>query len=232
LEKVVPAYPVGAKRALRDNGIWAATLKRDNVRLLTDGVQEVTATGVVDGLGTEHPVDVIIYGTGFYAQKFLTPMKVVGRGGVDLHEQWQDEPRAYLGITVPKFPNLFVMYGPNTNIVINGSIVYFSECESRYILGCLKLALEHGGHALEVREDVHDAFNERVDHQNRQMAWGRSDVNTWYKNANGHVTQNWPFTLLEYWERTKAPEPADFEFLGDPSLTRPRPSRTASSSVA
>ena len=84
----------------------------------------------------------IIYGTGFQASKFLTPMTVTGRDGVDLHEQWAGDARAYLGVTVPGFPNLFCLYGPNTNIVINGSIVYFSECGVRYILGCLELLLD------------------------------------------------------------------------------------------
>ena len=153
----------------------------------------------------------IIYGTGFHASKFLTPMTVTGRGGVDLHEQWDGDARAYLGVTIPGFPNLFCLYGPNTNIVINGSIVYFSECGVRYILGLLGMLLGSGHRAIEVRHDVHDAFNDEVDAENRRMAWGASDVNTWYKNASGHVTQNWPFTLLEYWRRTLRPDPADYE---------------------
>jgi 4-hydroxyacetophenone monooxygenase len=165
---------------------------------------------------------VIVYGTGFHASKFLTPMKVTGRGGVDLHEYWGDTARAYLGISVPHFPNLYLLYGPNTNIVINGSIIYFSECGVRYILDCLRLALQHGGHALEVRDDVHHAFKQRFDDQNRQMAWGISTVNSWYKNAAGNVTQNWPFTLLEYWERTRQADPADYQFIGDPALAAPR----------
>jgi 4-hydroxyacetophenone monooxygenase len=213
LEKVVPAYPPGAKRMIRDNGVWAATLKRDNVRLVTDPIAEITATGVVTGEGEEHAVDVIVYGTGFHASKFLTPMKVTGRGGVDLHEQWDGDARAYLGITVPGFPNLFCLYGPNTNIVINGSIVYFSECEVRYVLGCLKLLLAGGHRALDVRKDVHDEFNERVDAENRNMAWGWSQVNSWYKNDRGRVAQNWPFTLLEYWQRTLRPDPPDYELI-------------------
>ena len=92
-------------------------------------------------------------------------------------------------MTVPGFPNLFCLYGPNTNIVVNGSIVYFSECGARYILGCLKLILDGGHRAIDVRKDVHDEFNERVDTENRQMAWGWSDVNSWYKNEHGHVAE-------------------------------------------
>jgi 4-hydroxyacetophenone monooxygenase len=137
-------------------------------------------------------------------------MKVTGNGGIDLHEQWDGDARAYLGITVPEFPNLFLMYGPNTNIVINGSIIYFSECEARYIVECLRLLLAGGKRSLEVRADVHDEYNKTIDEENLSMAWGASSVNTWYKNARGRITQNWPFTLLEYWQRTRAPDASDY----------------------
>ena len=140
---------------------------------------------------------------------------MTGRGGVDLHEQWEGDARAYLGITVPGFPNLFCLYGPNTNIVINGSIIYFSECGVRYILGLHRACCSRSdARALEVRKDVHDEFNERVDAENSKMAWGWSDVNSWYKNEHGRVAQNWPFTLLEYWQRTLRPDPAEFDLLG------------------
>ena len=213
LAAVVPTYPVGAKRMLRDNGVWAGALTRDNVRLVTDSIREITPKGLVTVDGEQHAVDVIIYGTGFQASKFLTPMTVTGRRGIDLHEQWKGDARAYLGITVPGFPNLFCLYGPNTNIVINGSIIYFSECGVRYVLGCIGALLSGDHAALDVRADVFDEFNDHVDAGNAAMAWGCSDVNSWYKNEHGHVAQNWPFTLLEYWLRTLAPDPAEYEFL-------------------
>jgi 4-hydroxyacetophenone monooxygenase len=213
LDKVLPTYPPAAKRLLRDNGVWAATLQRDNVQLITDAIREITPSGVVTTDGVAHDVDVIIYGTGFQASKFLTPMQVTGRDGVDLHEHWKGDARAYLGVTIPGFPNLFCLYGPNTNIVINGSIIYFSECGVRYVLGCLRLLLDGAHAALDVRKDVHDEFNERVDAENALMAWGWSDVNSWYKNEHGHVAQNWPFTLLEYWQRTLAPDPGEYELI-------------------
>lgn len=137
-------------------------------------------------------------------------MKFKGKAGVDLHEQWNGDARAYLGITVPNFPNLFIMYGPNTNIVVNGSIVFFSECEVRYIMGCLKLLLENGKTAMECKQAVHDAYNEKIDRGNLEMAWGSPNVRSWYKNSKGRVTQNWPFTLLEFWSQTQAPNPADY----------------------
>ncbi|MDQ1467592.1 MAG: 4-hydroxyacetophenone monooxygenase [Actinomycetota bacterium] len=213
LAAVVPSYPPGAKRMLRDNGVWAGALTRDNVMLVTESIREITPTGLVTADGEEHAVDVIIYGTGFQASKFLTPMTVKGRGGVDLHEQWQGDARAYLGITIPGFPNLFCLYGPNTNIVINGSIIYFSECGVRYVLGCIGALLRNRHAALDVRDDVFEKFNHRVDEENAAMAWGCSDVNSWYKNEHGHIAQNWPFTLLEYWQRTLNPDPTDYEFL-------------------
>ena len=142
--------------------------------------------------GTVHEADVLLYGTGYEASKFLTPMTVKGRDGIDLHEQWQVDARAYLGVSIPGFPNFFCLYGPNTNIVINGSIIYFSECEVRYLTEAVRLLLETGRRSLSVRPDVHDAFGVAVDEANRQMAWGASDVNSWYKNATGRVAQNWP----------------------------------------
>jgi 4-hydroxyacetophenone monooxygenase len=210
LEAVVPTYPVGAKRIVRDNGVWPATLKRDNTRLVTTAIKRIVPNGVETVDGEVHEVDVLIYGTGFRASEFLTPMTVVGRDGRELHDRWEGDARAYLGVTVPGFPNLFCLYGPNTNIVVNGSIIYFSECGVRYILGLLGMLLRAGARSVDVRKDVHDEFNERVDEGNRSMAWGASEVNSWYKNAHGHVAQNWPFSLLEYWQRTLAPEPDEY----------------------
>jgi 4-hydroxyacetophenone monooxygenase len=212
LEACTPHYPPGAKRMIRDNSIWAATLKRDNVRLLDGGgIQRITPRGIISSDGEEHVVDVIVYGTGFTASKFLTPMKVTGRDGVDLHEHWAGDARAYLGVTIAGFPNLFCLYGPNTNIVVNGSIVYFSECGVRLITGLLGMILTGGHRAIDVRKDVHDTFNQQVDAENGRMAWGVSTVNSWYKNERGHVAQNWPFTLLEYWQRTANPSKDDYE---------------------
>jgi 4-hydroxyacetophenone monooxygenase len=213
LDKVTPRYPVAGKRMLRDDGRYLRALQRDNVRLITDPIVEINETGVVTASGEQVDVDVLIYGTGFQANRFLWPMKITGRGGVELHEHWDGDPRAYLGITIPGFPNLFCCYGPNTNIVVNGSIIFFSECEMRYVLGCIKLLLESGRAALDCREDVHDAYNREIDAGNAEMAWGAPNVSSWYKNAKGRVTQNWPFPLVEFWKQTRAPDPTDYEFL-------------------
>ncbi|MEZ5557918.1 MAG: NAD(P)/FAD-dependent oxidoreductase [Pseudomonadales bacterium] len=213
LEKCIPQYPPAGKRMLRDDGRYLRALKRDNVQLVTDPIREVTESGVVTATGEAYAADVLIYGTGFHADRFLWPMKITGTGGQDLQAQWHGDPRAYLGITVPGFPNLFCCYGPNTNIVVNGSIIFFSECEVRYILGCIELLLKSGKAALDCRREVHDAYNRMIDEGNAQMAWGSPHVTSWYKNERGRVTQNWPFTLREFWNRTRAPDPADYILL-------------------
>lgn len=213
LTKCTPAYPPGAKRALIDDGRYLRSLKRDNVSLLTDPIECINQRGVVTTSGDEHEFDVIVYATGFKASSFLFPMQFTGIGGKQLHSEWDDEPRAYKGITIPDFPNLFLCYGPNTNIVVNGSIIFFSECEVRYILGCLAMSMANDNAALNVRRSVHDDYNQWIDAGNLGMAWGQSGVNTWYKNASGHITQNWPFTLLEFWKQTRAPTADEYDLV-------------------
>jgi 4-hydroxyacetophenone monooxygenase len=209
-EAVLPPYPPFAKRVLRDDGAWAAALTHPNLRLVREPIVEVSEAGVVTADGDGHAVDVIVYATGFHASKFLTPMKVTGRGGLDLHQHWEGDARAYLGMTVPGFPNFFVLYGPNTNIVANGSIIFFSECEVHYVMGCLRLLLESEAGALDCRPEVYEEYARRIDDANRRMVWGYGEVRSWYRNEKGRVTQNWPFSMLEYWQLTRAPDPADY----------------------
>ncbi|MGH7899873.1 MAG: flavin-containing monooxygenase, partial [Candidatus Binatia bacterium] len=212
LAKSIPDYPVGGKRILRDNGSWLRALKRDDVELVSDRIRRITPAGVVTEDGTERPLDVLILATGFKADHFLWPMKITGPSGVVLNEHWGDDPRAYLGITIPGFPNLFCLYGPNTNLVHGGSIIFHSECQVRYILGCLRLMLESGYASMDCKQDVHDAFNARVDEANAKRAWGMPRVQSWYKNSKGRITQCWPWRLVDYWSATQGPNPTDFVF--------------------
>jgi 4-hydroxyacetophenone monooxygenase len=213
LDKVVPQYPPASKRIIVDDGGWAQMLHRDNVTLTTTAIDHIVPSGVVTVDGELHEFDVLLYGTGFQPSRFLTPMKVVGRGGADLHERWDGNARAYLGVAVPGFPNFFMLYGPNTNIVVNGSIIWFSECGVRYVMECIKNILEGDHRAVDVKEDVHDRYNEAIDAENLRMAWGVSTVSSWYKSESGRVAQNWPFPLLEYWKRTREVDPADYELV-------------------
>ena len=213
LEKVVPDYPVGSKRVVLDNGIWASTLKRPNVELVSDGIERIEPTGVRGTDGRLHRANVIVFGTGFRASEFLMPMRVAGRGGADLHETWAGDARAYNGVCVPGFPNLFCLYGPNTNIVVNGSIIYFAECATHYVVECLRLLASQGAAAMDCRTDAYDRYAARMDEHNSQMAWGISPVNSWYKSPSGRIAQNWPLPLIDYWRQTRAPSPADFELI-------------------
>jgi 4-hydroxyacetophenone monooxygenase len=210
IEKVIPDYPFGSKRSVRDNGVYVAALARANVELVTNPIREITENGIVTEDGVEHEADVIIYGTGFHASDFLRTCRIVGREGIELHDRWKGDARAYLGMIIPGFPNFFCIYGPNTNIVVNGSIIFFSEASVRYIVNALKLLAETGSRTMEVREDVHDHFNRRVDEENRKMAWGLPDAKSWYKNRFGRVSQNWPWRLVDYWNATIAPDANDF----------------------
>jgi 4-hydroxyacetophenone monooxygenase len=209
-DALVPDYPPGGKRPVLDDGSWISTLKRDNVTLETSPIAEILPEGIRTVDGEVHEFDVIIYGTGFHADHFLLPIQFTGRDGRDLHDTWQGDPQAYMGITVPGFPNLYLLYGPNTNIVVGSSIIFFSECEMRYIMGCLKMQFEQGLASLEVREAICREYNDSMDERNRMCAWGSPHVSSWYKNANGRVSQNWPGTHFEYWRQTKKPDPGDF----------------------
>ncbi len=213
LRHVMPDYPVGGKRLLRDNGVWLAALQRDNVDLVTDPIARIVPDGVVTKDGTHRHADVLIYGTGFQASNFLGSFRVKGLGGVDLHERWSGDARAYLGVVVPDFPNFFMIYGPNTNIVVNGSIIFLSECGVRYVVEAARLLAESNAKAISVKQAVHDAFNARVDAENRRMAWGQPGVSSWYKNDLGRVSQNWPFPLVDYWAATRSADPKEFELI-------------------
>jgi 4-hydroxyacetophenone monooxygenase len=210
-EKMVPHFPPFAKRALRDDGRWAAALSRSEVDLVTTPIADITPSGVRTQDGVERPADVLIYGTGFSASDFVAPMKVYGSGGVELNEEWGGDAQAYLGMTVPGFPNLFLLYGPNTNLVINGSILIMVECQVRYAVESIGRLLRTGHRTMSCRRDVHERYGREMEEGNALMVWGVADVPTWYRNARGRVTQNWPFDLYTYWSRTREPDLADYE---------------------
>ena len=211
LPKVLPDYPPFGKRMLIDNR-WFRTLTRDDVELVTEPIERVTSKGVRLEGGVHRDLDAIVFATGFQANRFLWPMTITGVRGRTLSDRWRDDPRAYLGITVPEFPNFFMLYGPNTNLAHGGSITFHSECQMRYILGCLGLLLPRGRSAMECKEAVHDEFNARVDAAHARMVWAQPNVKNWFRSAAGRVATHSPFRLVDYWAMTRAPEPADFTF--------------------
>lgn len=197
--KCIPDFPVFGKRLVIDN-TWYPTIARDNVDLVTEGIARITPAGIETVDGKLHAVDVIVVATGFKSNLFLWPMEVVGRSGVSLADRWGDYPRAFQGSAVPDYPNLFCLYGPNTNIVHGGSIIYQVECQVHYVMQCLVHMIEKQLRSMEVRDEVNDEYNDRVQAISATLAWGHPGVQSWYKNSQGHVVNNSPFSLQKFWE--------------------------------
>ncbi len=211
--KVIPDYPATGKRTLQDNGSWLRTLRRDNVELVRGGVARIESDAVIDSDGNRHPADVIVYATGFRVNDFLSSLRVTGRGGRDLHQSWGRTPAAYLGITIPGFPNFFCMYGPGTNLASGGSLIFHSECEIRYIMGCLDLLLESGAQTMEPRADRYDDWYARSQAELATMVWSHPSItHSFYKNADGVVHSLSPWRLVDFWAWTREPDPDDFVF--------------------
>ncbi len=211
LEKVTPDYVCLGKRTLQDNGSWLTALTRDDVDLITDPIESITAEGIRCESGQDHPVDVIIHATGFHANRYLWPMEIVGRHGTVLSEQWGDRPTAHLGVTVPNFPNLFCLYGPGTNLASGGSLIFHSECEMRYIMGCLEALVSRPGASIECRQDVHDDYNERLQAELDTMVWSHPSIrHSWYRNSEGRIYILSPWRLVDFWDWTREPDLSDF----------------------
>lgn len=208
---MIPTAPVGSKRIIRDNGSWAAALKRPNVKVVRNRIERIEAGGLTTADGVSHDLDVLIYGTGFSASQFLVPMEIIGRDGANLHKVWGESPTAYLGTVVAGFPNMFCIYGPNTNLAVaGGSAILFSELSIKYIVNSIRLLFESNAQSMEVTQEVMDSYDARVHIISATRAWGYSKVNTWYKNSLGKSTQNYPFTSAEYWSRTNYVVADDF----------------------
>jgi len=213
LAKVIPDYAPMGKRTLQDNGSWLSALKRDNVDLVTQSVASVSAEGVTAQDGTFYPADIILYATGFETDRFLWPMEIRGRDGVLLSEQWGLEPSAYLGITVPNFPNFYCMYGPGTNLAFGGSLIFNGECQIRYIMECLKTLLQSGEQTMECRREVFADYDRRFRELHAKLVWEHKSIKTsFYQNAEGKVTLLWPWRILDMWRWTKEVNRADYLF--------------------
>lgn len=209
-DQIVPNYPPAAKRIICDDGTWVATLKRDNVQLVSNAVQKIDETGV--WAGDEHfDADIILFGTGFKAADFLLPMKVEGIDGQDLHEKWGIDASAYLGTALPGYPNFFCMYGPNTNTVIHGNLVFFLECQANYIASAMQLLAETGNKSMNLKDDVFEEYDKLITTESAKRTWGWSKTHSWYMNAEGRSTIMWPLPAIEYYERTSAVRPEHYQ---------------------
>src|SRR5205823_678628 len=197
---LTPDYPIGGKRILISDDYYP-TLARDNVEVVTDGIAHLTEDAVVTRDGGVHPVDALILATGFQTTAFLAPMRIAGLDGRSLDAEWADGARAYRGIAVPGFPNLFLMYGPNTNLGHN-SIIFMIECQTRYIVGAIRTLIERDLASLDLRRSVMDAADARTQAELARTVWAATGK-SWYKTEKGRITNNWSGSTVRYWWITR-----------------------------
>jgi cation diffusion facilitator CzcD-associated flavoprotein CzcO len=216
---VWPDYAFGCKRVLFSS-TWLPTLQRPDVEVVTAPITRITPTGVEDADGRHHEVDTIIWATGFATTGFMLPMEITGVGGRSLREAWAGGPSAHLGITVPGFPSLFLLYGPNTN-TSGGSIVFFLEAQAAYVRQALQAVHERGAAALDVRPEVAAASDAALQARFAGTAWLRCD--SWYRDGGGRVVTNWPGSMRGYAAATRRLDPSEYRFLPDRGAGPPGP---------
>ncbi len=199
-ESQLPDYPFGGKRMLISDDYFPA-LNRENVEVVLGGIDRVAENAIVTKDGRTIPADVIVLATGFQSTSFLAPMAINGVAGRSLNDEWNGAARAYLGITVAGFPNLFLMYGPNTNLGHN-SIIFMIECQANYILGCLEQMDSRGLASIELSRDVMESFDTRVQKELQRTVWAATGK-SWYKTEDGRITNNWSGSTIRYWWETR-----------------------------
>ena len=208
IEKTTPDYPAMGKRVLQDNGSWLRCLAKPQVDYVRTGIDRIVPEGVVTVDGVLHEADIICYATGFRHNEFLAPMEMTGRHGASLREQWADEPTAYLGITIPNFPNLFCMYGPGTNLAHGASLFYHSEYQAHYAMDAIHRVLASGASTIEVRQDAHDEYAEQHQSEISQLVWAHPSItHSHYKNPEGKVFTLSPWPIDRYWDWTRTVDP-------------------------
>ncbi|HEV7915502.1 MAG TPA: NAD(P)/FAD-dependent oxidoreductase [Albitalea sp.] len=210
-EALTPRYRMGCKRILLANDFYPAVQRR-NVRVVTAGIERVVADGVVTTDGQHHPLDVLVMATGFHAAEAMSPFPVRGCQGVELNQVWRDGARAYLGTTVPGFPNLFLLTGPNTGLAHN-SMVFMIESQLRYLLDALARMDRARLVSVDAKPEVADAFNSDLQRRMQRTVWSTGGCTSWYQTQDGKITTLWPGTTLEYRLRTWRFRLADYVAL-------------------
>lgn len=210
LPAMTPSYPPFGKRMLLDNG-WYRMLARPHVTHVDGAVTEVLPDAVVTSDGATHRADAIIWATGFDVVNLLAPMRVIGRDGRVLHDDWDgDDARAYLGTTVPGYPNFFCLYGPNTQYGHGGSLISVLERQMQYVMSLLGQMFARGIATVDVRQDVHDAYNAKVDETHAGLVWTYPGVDGYVRNSKGRIVVNNPFRILDMWTMTETADLADY----------------------
>jgi cation diffusion facilitator CzcD-associated flavoprotein CzcO len=208
--ELTPNYQLGCKRVLVSDDYYP-TLNRSNVELVTEGISEVCPHSIVTSDGVERPIDVLIYGTGFRATEPLIGCRVVGKGGVEIHDAWGNRMSAYLGITAAGFPNFFMLLGPNTGLGHN-SVVLMIEAQVRYAMDCLKLMKRSNQRVLEVRSEIQQSFVEEIYRRMAGTVWQSGGCKSWYQDqSTGEITTLWPGSVVSYLRRTRSVSPSDYK---------------------
>ena len=224
LAKVTPTHPPMGKRTLQDNGTWLTTLQRDDVDLVTDGIAEITADGVTDIGGLHRPADVLVWATGFDVNHQLGPIDVRGLNGTGLNQAWGDAAYAYLGVTVSDFPNFYCMFGPGTNAVNGASLIYNSECQMRYVLGCIDLVLTSGAASAMPNAQVCADYDRRSQARLKTMVYSHPAVtSSYFKNSAGELPTLFAWRIVDYWKWTHRPNPDDYELKMPRQQQKSRP---------
>lgn len=210
LNKVLPDFPPFGKRMLLDNG-WYRTVARPDVTLVAEHLAEVRGDTLIAADGSEHKADVLILATGFKAAEVLSSMVVIGNGGRRIRDVWdRDDARAYLGTTVAGFPNLFTLLGPNVGLGHGGSIIGSIENQMDYVMSALAQMFDNGAATMEVRQDVYDDYNARVDAAHERMVWTHKGMSNWYRNSRGRVVAITPWRNDDFWRMTRRADPSDY----------------------
>jgi cation diffusion facilitator CzcD-associated flavoprotein CzcO len=206
--KVMPSDSIGCKRMMLTDE-WYPTLTKPNVELVTDSIAEITASGIRTADGNERPTDVIVLATGFASHAFVAPMEILGSDGRALADEWAEVARAYLGMSVPGFPNMFLLYGPNTNGG-TGSVIDTIESGMGHVLAALKTLNERQASTIQVRRDAADHFHAELTSALKDTVW-HSGCTNWYVDEKGHDPNQWPWTWSELRRRTATIEPSAYD---------------------
>jgi len=211
LDKVMPDYPATGKRTLQDNGTWLKTLRRDDVELVRTPIERITPHAVVTADGVAHEADVIVYATGFRATEVLYPLNITGRGGADLRTAWGERPVGYLGITVPGFPNFFMLYGPGNHLAHGGSLIFNSELQMRYVNSVLAEMIGEGLRSIEPTPEATDDWHRRHQTEIATMVWAHPSIeHSYFKNADGEIHTVSPWRLPVFWKAVREPDWSNF----------------------
>jgi 4-hydroxyacetophenone monooxygenase len=210
VQKLTPNFPIFSKRIILDPG-WFDALLRDNVGLEDDPIERILPHAIRTKSGREYPVDVIACATGFDVAKMLGSLEVIGRDGRSLGEEWGDEdPRAYLGVTIPGYPNFFMTVGPNSapNHAAGQNLI--SETQVNFIVECLDLLVANQKKTIETKQQAYEDWNRKVEDRMPEMIWSHPKANSYYNNSKGRVYLSFPFRLVDYWTWTRQPDPDHF----------------------